>query len=161
MGTDIPAYNYLLKLVDKGWLLIGLVAHLVGHLLVVSFTYRKIPMMKTFTIVLSVLLILGITIKANGLPTFPDSLVPPSTTNSASNCMMQVMDLSDCQLICTVVPACKGYTYCSNDANCYLKKDGVAGNLQQHDRCVSGSKSSYITYRNMEIKGHDLSCPDP
>merc|ERR1712243_35607 len=95
MGTDIPAYNHLLKLVDKGSLLIGLVAHLVGHLLVVSFTffplqdYRKILMMKTFAIVLSMLLFLGITIKANALPT--------STKNSPPNCMMQVMYFDQCK----------------------------------------------------------------
>merc|ERR1712212_1408917 len=129
MGTDIPAYitylNWLIKVgCSLDWSLTWLVTYWLCRLLFLHYKiYRKIPMMKTSTIVLSVLLISGIAIKANALPTFPDSLVPPSTTNSSSNCIMQVMDLSDCQLICTVVPACQGYTYCSNDANCYLKKD--------------------------------------
>merc|ERR1712243_14529 len=152
MGTDIPASNHLLKLVDKGSLLTGLVTYWLCRLLLFHYKiYRKIPMMKTSTIVLSVLLFLGISIKSNALPTSPDSLVPPSTTDSASNCMMQVFYLSECQQICNIVPACKGYTYCSTDMKCFLKKDTSLAHLKDHKRCESGYKHSETTMRDIEF----------
>merc|ERR1712133_174947 len=150
MGTDILAYNHLLQLVGK-----GLVAHWIGHLLVVSFTffhykiYRKILMMKTSTIALSMLLFLGITIKSNALPT--------STKNSPPNCMMQVMYFDQCKQICKLVPACNFFTYCYHDNSCYLKKE-MKG-VKIHKGCESGSKSEEITQKNWEYEGGDMTCP--
>merc|ERR1712212_39543 len=116
MGTDILASNHLLKLVDKGRLLIGLVTYWLCRLLFFHCKiYRKIPMMKTSTIVLSMLLFLGITIKSNALPT--------STKNSTPNCMMQVGYFDQCKQICKLVPACNYFTYCYHDMSCYLKKE--------------------------------------
>merc|ERR1712243_379083 len=144
MGTDIPASNHLLKLVDKGSLLTGLVTYWLCRLLFFHYKiYRKILMMKTFAIVLSMLLFLGITIKANALPT--------STKNSPPNCMMQVMYFDQCKQICKLVPACNYFTYCYHDSQCYLKKERKG--FKDHPGCKSGSTSSEVTMKGIEYDG--------
>merc|ERR1712002_812786 len=137
MGTDIRSH-YL------NWLT-WLVAHLVDRSLLLHYKiYSKIPMMKTFTIVLSMLLFLGINIKANALPTFTDSLVPPSATNSTSNCDLQyVKSKFICKKICQLFPLCKAFSFCgqldeSNNFHfhCSLKKAGYKSVPSMG--CVSG-----------------------
>merc|ERR1712212_980394 len=150
MGTDILASNHLLKLVDKGRLLIGLVTYWLCRLLFFHCKiYRKILMMKTSTIVLSMLLFLGIGIKAYALPT--------STKNSTPNCMMQVMYFDQCKQICKLVPACNYFTYCYHDSSCYLKKERK--NFKEHPGCESGSKNSEVTMKGIEYDGGDMTCP--
>merc|ERR1712126_426098 len=145
--TFLPIITYLNWLIKVSC---SLVAYWLCRLLFFHYKiYRKTPMMKTSTIVLSMLLFVGITIKANAIPT--------STKNSTPNCMMQVRYFDQCKQICKLVPACKYFTYCYYDSSCYLKKERKG--YKDHTGCESGSKNSEFTQKEIEYDGGDMICP--